>query len=606
MTPLLALLSIGALGATGSAWGLSRSGRKARLGAALGVVALGLVVILALSVDGSSSASGGGPAGTGVLGDRLAATRYLRLVVALWGLDAVLIVFVAWLTSGLAGLRGLLPASLAAITGGAITFAATDLTLGAAAAGATGLAAIVALLLSSRPGSVEAAASELRVSLLGPALLIAVAAGAPVAAALVLRGFTAADTGAVAPPEPGALVGILSLTVVLAVAIRFGAMPFHFRVPRLADASPALVLPLTLAWIPVPLGVVALAIVDRLLAPLPLALEGERWIVVGIALLTLAAAALAAFVQDDLRHAVGYLVIADGALVLLGLASLDRSAWGPARTWLVVLAASKTAMLAWSAVVEARFETRSIPDLRGWLRRAPILGMALVVVTVATFGLPGWVAFAARGDLVRLATGSPWDAVLVVAGVATLPTYLRLLGVGTGPATSKVSRAMPERIVRGWRPALLPVEHEGRQPGTGGTERPARVRSRPAADGDADRSDRIERGGVPDGGMPDGGANVAAARAARWTGGAAAAGAWVRRRSRVGAPAVGGPMMAAGTRIAGFGRALGAAMRRDQTELVAAAVLALAILAALTSWGALDISGAAAEAAPIVSGPSSD
>jgi NADH:ubiquinone oxidoreductase subunit 2 (subunit N) len=606
VTPLLALLAIGALGATGSAWGLSRSGRQAQLGAALGVVALVLVVILALSVDASRGASAGGLSGTGVLGDRLAATRYLRLVVALWGLDAVLIVFVAWLTHGLASLRGLLPASLAAITGGTITFAATDLTLGAAAAGATGLAALVALLLASRPGSVEAAASELRVSLVGPALLIAVAAAAPVAAALVLRGFAATDTGGAAPPEPGALIGMLSLTVVLAVAVRFGAIPFHVRVPRLADASPSLVLPLTLAWIPVPLGVVALAVVDRLLAPLPLALEGERWIVIGIALLTLAAAALAAFVQDDLRHAVGYLVVADGALVLLGLASLDPSSWGPARTWLVVLAASKSAMLTWSAVVEARFETRSIPDLRGWLRRAPILGTALVVVTVATFGLPGWVAFSARGDLVRLAAGSPWDALLVVASVATLPTYLRLLGVGTGPATSKVSRAMPERIVRGWRPALLPVEHEGRQPGTGGTVGPVRAGSRGATNVDEDRGGTLVNGGVPDGLVPDGLVDANGARASTPAGRAAVVGAWVRRRSRARGPAVGGPIMAVETRVVGFGRALAAAMRRDQTELVAAAVLALAILAALTSWGALDISGAAAEAAPIVSGPSSD
>ena len=58
-----------------------------------------------------------------------------------------------------------------------------------------------------------------------------------------------------------------------------------------------------------------------------------------------------------------------------------------------------------------------------------------------------------------------------------------------------------------------------------------------------------------------------------------------------------------GTR--GAGR-LGGTLRRDRTELMAAAVLALAILAALTSWGALDIAGAAAEPAPITAGPAGD
>ena len=58
----------------------------------------------------------------------------------------------------------------------------------------------------------------------------------------------------------------------------------------------------------------------------------------------------------------------------------------------------------------------------------------------------------------------------------------------------------------------------------------------------------------------------------------------------------------AGAIEASLGRRAAAAMRRDRTELLAAAVLALAVLAALTSWGALDIGGAASEAAPIVSG----
>ena len=53
------------------------------------------------------------------------------------------------------------------------------------------------------------------------------------------------------------------------------------------------------------------------------------------------------------------------------------------------------------------------------------------------------------------------------------------------------------------------------------------------------------------------------------------------------------------------GRRVASALRRDRTELLAAAVVALAILAGLTSWGALDLGSAASEAAPIISGPAS-
>jgi NADH:ubiquinone oxidoreductase subunit 5 (subunit L)/multisubunit Na+/H+ antiporter MnhA subunit len=258
-----------------------------------------------------------------------------------------------------------------------------------------------------------------------------------------------------------------------------------------------------------------------------------------LAFVTLGGAALAAFLQEDLRHAVGYLVIADGGLVLLGFAALDPAAWGPARTWLVVLAASKTALAAWAAVAEARFETRSLPDLRGWVRRSPILAAALALTAVATFGLPGWIVFEARGDLARLAAGAPWDALLILAGFLTLPAYLRLLALGVGPPSSRVARAAPERITRAARRAgTLDVE--------------------------------VEVGGGPG----------------------------VVAPLPTSAPAR-GPAGALGGRVT-------AVLRRDRTELISAAVLAIAVLAALTSWGALDIGGAAGEPAPIVSGPAAD
>ncbi|HEY4189013.1 MAG TPA: hypothetical protein VGM28_01210, partial [Candidatus Limnocylindrales bacterium] len=66
------------------------------------------------------------------------------------------------------------------------------------------------------------------------------------------------------------------------------------------------------------------------------------------------------------------------------------------------------------------------------------------------------------------------------------------------------------------------------------------------------------------------------------------------------------PLSMAGAASHTAGRSFGNAVRRDRPELLAAAVLALAILAGLTSWGALDLGSAASEAAPTVSGPSAD
>jgi hypothetical protein len=361
-------------------------------------------------------------------------------------------------------------------------------------------------------------------------------------------------------------MGLVTVGIALVVAARWGMLPFHLRVSRLADLVPPETLPLLLAWGAVPMTVVSLAAVDRLVAPLALPLDGERAVLVALAFATLVGAALAAFVHDDLRHATAYLVIADAGLLLLAIAALDPHAWGPARAWLIALAASKTALLAWGAVTEDRFSTRSIPDLRGWIRRSPLLAAALVVAAVATFGLPGWVALDARLGLADAAAGSPWRELLVLAGFLTLPTYLRLLGTGVGRATSRVEGAAPERIARRRRPReLLPVEQEriaAAEPA--GASAPARAATTTPEVTSAD----AEPGSLT---------TVARRRAPR-------------PRGVPGLPWR-GPTTA---------RSLQEILVRDRAELLSATVLALAILAALTSWGALDLAGAAAEPAPIL------
>lgn len=562
---LLLLLATGAIGAAGTAWAIPRGGRTASAGALVGFLALLLVAALAASI--------GGATGDALWNGALVPGRYLRFVVTLWALDAVLLATIAWLLRGTAGLRGLLPAMLATVTGTAVALAATSPVVGALGAAGAGLAALPLLLAAPRPSTAGSAAREVRASVVPAALLLCVAAVAPVAARLVFvdPGGSSSAPGA----APVVAVGFSTLVVVLAVAARGGVIPFHVRVARLADAAPPIALPLLVAWIPLPLAVVALGIVDGLIAPLALPLGGEQALIVALALVALAAAAMAAFIQDDLRHAVGYLVVADAGLVLLGFAALDPAAWGPARVWLVVLAASKTALGAWAAVMEDRFESRGVPDLRGWVRPAPILAVALVLITVATFGLPGWVAFETRGSLASLAAGGPWNALLVLAGFLTLPTYLRLLALGFGPATSHVDRAAPERIVRiariprgvprrGGRPAdTLPVEQEGAPvaaPVAAPTPEAKLTREPVASPAQADAVPAAARS-----------VSIASVRSA-------------------------------GASASSVASAATARIRQDRAELLSAGVLALAILASLVAWGALDIGKAAAEPAPATSG----
>lgn len=577
----LALILVGVAASAGSAWALARGGTIARIGALGGVLALVLMAVLAAASPTPDSLT---PDATGAVpgtlwNGALVPGAYLRLVVALWSTTSVLLAGLAWLLRGTGGLRGLLPASLAALVGTAVTLAAATPALGIVAGAATGLASVPVVLTTRRAAAVGIAAREVRNAVGTALVLLAVASVAPVVARLVLAdpGGAGGGSGIVAAVS----FGLLAMAVV--VAARVGGIPYHVRVSALTDIVPAGSLPLVVAWLPLPITAVAVGVAVGVLAPLAAPVGPARTLILAATLAATLAACLVAFLQDDLRHAVGYLTIADLGLVVLAVAAVNQALWEPARTWLLSVAVTKTALGAWAAVVEDRFETRSVPELRGWLRPSPLLGVALAMIVVATYGVPGWAVMDARSHLIRYAADNPWATVLLVASFLTLPAYLRWLWVGVGSPTSHVGRSVPELArlaagrldaarlpVRGrpplgrWRSATLPVEQETSDAAPGAS---------------AGTADGGEAGPAVSPSLSD-----------------------VRPRSgmaRRGRDAVGRSRAALGP--GATTRAAGSA-RRHRTGLLSAVVLALALLASLVASGAFGITSAASEPVPAVAG----
>ncbi len=527
LLPILAVTagSAVAVAAAGS------SGRRAQAGTAVGVcallVVLGMAVGLGTTPDGVPAPV---PEGAGAFERLLRANDYARLAIVLWSATGLALVA---LSSLLRPFHGMLVAVLGSLAAGIVALGSGDLVVATAGGIASGLAGMVLLAgpAAAGPASGSArahhpdpalvpAARELRTVIIGGIAVLAGALVAPAAgAALFATGSGPAGPDAVAA-GPAAAVGLAALALAGGVALWTGAIPFHLRVSRLTDSVPPVALPLVLAWGVVPLAAAAVTVADRAVAPLALPLDGERALILGVAVLTLAGGALAAWIRDEVRHLVGYLVIADTGFILLGFAALDPGAWEASRIWLLVFATSKTALAAWLAVVEHRFDTRMLGDLRGWARRAPLLALGFVLTVLATFGLPGWVGWAARTDLPGLAAGGPPATLALLAGFLTLPVYLRVLMLGLERQGSRVASVAAERFIPTDKPSFLGQS----------------------------------------------------------------------------------PIEAARTLAMAF--ALGA--RRNATPLTSMVVVVLALLALLTAWGMVDLAGAAAQPAPVVSGPSAD
>jgi len=395
---------------------------RPRIATPVGVAALFLAVVAAALIRPSQSI------GIGTSG--IATTEYLRIFLLLAALATLLLAIVAEATED----RGDAPAvalGILATCGLALSLPdARVAVLAATAAGAFG--ALVTLVPDRGRTGATVGTRVLRATAVSGTMAIAAAA------------WIGRDLSQLAA-QP-IVFGIAYLAFALAVAIRFGAIPAHQWAARLTDAVPETTLPLVTAIAPAALAIVALAWADASIAPLALDLSSARFVVLAVAIASIFLASVAAFIQDDIEHIVGYAIVGDAGVVMLAVAALDPAAWAPARIWILAFVVARSAFAAWAAATRATFGTGRVAELRGWALRAPILGVVLGLVVVASIGLPGLAAAEARGQLIALVLEGPVAAIVMLGTLSPLLYYGRLFAVGID-RTGGIERV-------GWRPAF--------------------------------------------------------------------------------------------------------------------------------------------------------
>lgn len=439
---------------------LTRRSRVPSMAIGLG----GLVVALVAAVLMS-------PGESLVIGDvAVVTTAYQRLFLVLGALGGLLICVVGLATTSQ---RNVPAALLASLGWSGLALALPDPTAAVLATACAGLAGILVILAPAAGPGVDVSARELRAVAVATALAVA---GIAVVAGPASDGAAASEAPLVAAAalDP-AVLGIAYLAVVLAVALRFGVIPFHGWAGRLSQAAPEAALPLLLAWGPAALAVVALAWIDGSIAPVAPPLDVERGLVAGVAILTLVLGTFAVWIQDDVEHVVGYSIAQDAGFIILALTVLGPAAWVPAREWVLVFAVAKTALAGWALALRASHGTRRIDDLAGWALRSPVLGLAFLAIVVATIGWPGSMAWEARSELVRLALAGPIGTLVFLGAATSLAYYARIGAVGlrrtagAGPDATALLR-WPARLGAGRGPRGDQPERRGGQEPEGGPE----------------------------------------------------------------------------------------------------------------------------------------
>lgn len=227
-------------------------------------------------------------------------------------------------------------------------------------------------------------------------------------------------------PSLGVIIGIVF--IVVAVAFKMGAVPFHMWLPDVYHGAPTAV---TLFISTAPkLAYFALAF--RLLAE---GLQGvvQDWsqMLAALAVLTLIVGNLVALAQTNIKRLLAYSTIANVGFIVLGFVAGTPAGYSAALYYTIVYVL--TALGSFGVVVLASrkgFEAEELDHYKGLHARDPMLAFMMMMLMFSTAGVPPFVGFWAKLRIIQelWATNHPW-LVVIAAAVSVVGAfyYLRVV-----------------------------------------------------------------------------------------------------------------------------------------------------------------------------------
>jgi len=216
--------------------------------------------------------------------------------------------------------------------------------------------------------------------------------------------------------------------IVVAVAFKFGAVPFHMWVPDVYSGAPVSVA-LLVSTAP-KLG--SFALVARLLV-YGLGTDPALWvqILTALAVLSLLAGNFIAIAQTSIRRMLAYSAIANVGFILLGFITADPSGYRAALAYTLVYVLTTLGSFG-VVLLAARSdgEAEELDDFKGLGNRDPLLALLMLALMFSTAGVPPFAGFWAKLWIIQslLHTQHVWLAALaVLASVVGAYYYLRVI-----------------------------------------------------------------------------------------------------------------------------------------------------------------------------------
>jgi NADH-quinone oxidoreductase subunit N len=229
-----------------------------------------------------------------------------------------------------------------------------------------------------------------------------------------------------APLSAGVVLGLTF--IVVAVAFKLGAVPFHMWLPDVYEGAPTSVT-LFIGTAP---KIAYFALALRLLAQ-GLAGTVAEWtqMLTALAVLTLVLGNVVALVQTNLKRMLAYSTIANVGFIVLGFVAGTADGYAAALYYTLVYVLVALGSFGVILLSSAKgFEADRLDDYKGLHRRDPLLAAAMMVLMFSTAGVPPFVGFWAKLRIFQVLWESDhlWLVIIAAAmSVVGAYYYLRII-----------------------------------------------------------------------------------------------------------------------------------------------------------------------------------
>ena len=284
-------------------------------------------------------------------------------------------------------------------------------------------------------------------------VLGAIASGALLYGISILYGVTgsflldgiAASVGGSDAPAVGLLFGLAF--IVVGVAFKFGAVPFHMWLPDVYHGAPT---PVTLFVGSAP-KIASFALAMRVLAE-GLGGVADAWqdMLVVLAALSMIVGNVVAIAQSNIKRMLAYSTISHVGFILLGVLAGSSAGYRAAMFYTltyVIMTTGAFGVVLWLS--RKGFEADALDDYKGLNRRNPWFAFVMLLVIFGLAGVPPTVGFWAKLQVIAavLDVGLTWLAALaVLMSVVGAYYYLRIVKLMyfdeptmTGPVEAKIA-----------------------------------------------------------------------------------------------------------------------------------------------------------------------